>query len=456
MSIQMKAGFARTNITPEFSVPLGGYGDVERRMSQVNLDPLYASCVAISDGENKALFYHLDLTGCQTEVINYCKEEISKKLGIPKQNMFFTATHTHSAPALQSKLECITKYVEEVLKPGIIAAAEPAIEDLEEAELYVGSGKTDGLNFVRRYLLSDGTYGGDNFGDFKKNNIVSHETEADPTMQVVRWKRLTKKDILMVNWQAHPHRTGGFRKFELSSDVIEHFRKTVEANNRYHFAYFQGCSGNLNTHSRIATENLYRTPNFYSDENKAYRDHGRCLGQTCFDIVEGNKMRKIKPGKIRTVEKIFEGPVNHSWDCKLDDANRVSALWDNGQSDEARALALELGFNSVYHCKAVIARSTMPEIFSYPICAASIGDFAFVGSPNELYDTTGIYLKNSSPFELTFVCGYTNAHGCGYMPTTKAFAHGGYGCDTCKFPSGTAEKLADEMLGLLVELYQQK
>ena len=455
MSIQMKAGFARVDITPEFSVPLGGYGDEERRMSQVNLDPLYATCVAVSDGENKVLFYHLDLTGCKSEVADYCKAEIEKTYGIPRQNIFFTVTHTHSAPALNCGMECITKYINEVLQPGILAAAGPALEDLEEAELYIGSGKTDGLNFVRRYLLSDGTYGGDNFGDFKKNNIVAHETEADPTMQVLRWKRRTKKDILMVNWQAHPHRTGGFRKFELSSDLIEHFRKTVEASNKYLFAYYQGCSGNLNTHSRLASENTYRTPDYYADDNKAYKTHGRCLGQTCFDIVE-NKMRPVKAGKIRTLEKVFEGPVNHAWDNKVDDAKRVTSLWKDGKSDEARALALELGFNSVYHCNAVITRSTMPETISYKIYAASFGDFAFVASPNELYDTTGIYLKNSSPFEMTFVCGYTNAHGAGYMPTTKAFAHGGYGCDTCRFPAGTAEKLADAMLGLLVQLYDEK
>jgi len=455
MSVQMKAGFSRVDITPEFSVPLGGYGDEERRMSQVNLDPLYATCVAVSDGENRILFYHLDLTGSKTEVVDYCKAEIEKTHGIPQKNIYFTSTHTHSAPALNCKMDCIKKYIEEVLQPGIVAAAGPALEDLEDAELYIGKGKTDGLNFVRRYLLSDGTYGGDNFGDFKKNFILGHETEADPEMQVVRWKRVTKKDILMVNWQAHPHRTGGFRKFELSSDLIHHFRLNIESNGKYLFAFFQGCAGNLNSHSRVASENMYRTPDYYNDDNRSYKTHGRCLAQTCFGIVE-NKMRPVKAGKIRTVEKVFEGPVNHAWDDRVDDAKRVRALWEAGQSDEARALALDLGFNSVYHCSSVILRSDMPATFSYKIYAASIGDFAFAATPNEPYDTTGIYLKNSSPFEMTFVCGYTNAHGCGYMPTVKAFAHGGYGCDTCRFPSGTAEKLADEMLGLLVQLYAEK
>jgi hypothetical protein len=54
---------------------------------------------------------------------------------------------------------------------------------------------------------------------------------------------------------------------------------------------------------------------------------------------------------------------------------------------------------------------------------------------------------------MTFVLGYTNgSHG--YMPTIKAFAHGGYGCDTCRFGAGVTEKLTSELVDLLVEMKQ--
>ena len=63
-----------------------------------------------------------------------------------------------------------------------------------------------------------------------------------------------------------------------------------------------------------------------------------------------------------------------------------------------------------------------------------------------------MYLKASSPFEMTFVCGYSNGQGHGYMPNIKAFAHGGYGCDICRFGPGVTEMLANEMLGLILEV----
>ena len=108
-------------------------------------------------------------------------------------------------------------------------------------------------------------------------------------------------------------------------------------------------------------------------------------------------------------------------------------------------------------CNPGIRKISSALLISIAMGAAiAIGDFAFVGAPNELYDTTGIYLKASSPFEMTFVCGYTNGTGNGYMPTIRAFAHGGYGCDTCRFPSGTAEILTDELLAMLVQLFKQK
>ena len=117
----------------------------------------------------------------------------------------------------------------------------------------------------------------------------------------------------------------------------------------------------------------------------------------------------------------------------------------------ATPVANELGFNSVYHANAIIRRYSMPKTHSYKIGAISFGDVCIAWTPNELYDVTGKYLKASSPFEMTFVLGYTNGtHG--YMPNIKAFAHGGYGCDTCRFPAGVTEKLTGVLLEQIVKV----
>lgn len=437
MSVQLKAGFARVDITPSFPVPLAGYGNVEKRMHNNVLDPIYATCVAVSDGEKTLLFYHLDLASFYDANVSYCNEKIAEQYGIPAENILYNGTHTHSAPALYSPMECIQKYNEE-LHQKVIDVVRPALEDLSPANLLIGSGEVVGFNFVRRYLLSDGSYGGDNFGDFKNNTILAHETEADHTMQAIRFEREGKKDIVLVNWQGHPHRTGGGQLFDLSSDLIEHFRNKVETEHGVLFAFLQGCGGNINHHSRM--------------EGEPRPDHitsGHGLADGLGPILQN--MRPVKSGKIKSIVKTFTGPVNHDWDDKVEDAKVVLEYFKDHTHVESAQFARDHGFNSVYHAMYVEKRSQMPATHSYKIGAVSFGDVSFVWAPNELYDVTGKYLKATSPFEMTFVMGYTNGAE-GYMPNIKAFAHGGYGCDICRFGPGVTEMLANEMLGLILKV----
>lgn len=438
MSIQLKAGYGKVDVTPSFSVPMAGYGNVEQRMHNNVLDPIYVVCVAIGDGENTLLLYHMDFTAVWDDQVEDYRKRLWEKYRIPGENILLNTTHTHSAPAVQSKLECMVEY-KKLLAEKVVEAASLAIADLAEASLEIGSGQVLGVNFVRRYLLSDGTYGGDNFGDFENNTIVSHETEADHTMQVVRLVRNEKKDIVLVNWQGHPHRTGGSKRYDLSSDLIEYFRNTVEEEHGVLFSFYQGCGGNINHHSRIPEEQIWLS----------HVEVGKKLAEGISPIL-GN-MRPVKAGKIRTVMKTFTAPVNHDWDGRVEDAEKVVKVWKEISGQEGKRLALSLGFHSVYHANAVIKRSKMPATHSYNIGSVAIGDLCFVWAPNELYDTTGMYLKAASPFEMTFVMGYTNgSHG--YMPTRKAFAHGGYGCDNCRFGAGVTEQLTEELLDLIVEV----
>ena len=60
----LQAGFGRVDISPTLSVPLSGYGNTISRMSQGCLDPLYATCVAITDGQdNTVLLITTDMIG---------------------------------------------------------------------------------------------------------------------------------------------------------------------------------------------------------------------------------------------------------------------------------------------------------------------------------------------------------------------------------------------------------
>ena len=88
-----------------------------------------------------------------------------------------------------------------------------------------------------------------------------------------------------------------------------------------------------------------------------------------------------------------------------------------------------------------------------PLYAISCGDIAFFTSPFEQFDADGKYVRDNSPFKMTFSCAYSNGHN-GYLPTSFAYPHGCYEVYTCPFVYGTTDALNAGSLSLLNELYQ--
>ena len=149
------AGYARADITPtKFPVYLAG-----GTSATSVLEKIYGSCVAFSDKETTVLFITLDVTNIPGAFYNKAIYNINKATGIDKKNIFISATHNHSAPhMLQSKSGDYTEDWRSSLNEAVVEISKNAIADLKPTEAYYGKTNTEGLAFVRRYLLEDGTY----------------------------------------------------------------------------------------------------------------------------------------------------------------------------------------------------------------------------------------------------------------------------------------------------------
>ena len=92
----LKGGCAKVNITPPLGIPLiGSYG----KPSDDVLDELYAKALVLNDGRTTIAIVSVDLLYTPLEEItNPIREIIEEKIGIPSQNVFICATHTHSGP----------------------------------------------------------------------------------------------------------------------------------------------------------------------------------------------------------------------------------------------------------------------------------------------------------------------------------------------------------------------
>ena len=438
-------GYGRVDISPKESVPLRGYGNTSRRMSTNIQDPLYATAVAISDkDDNTVILFAMDLTEITETVIAPIREAISTATGVPFCNIQVSCSHSHSAPDHENTaVPSIPRYLT-MLKFWMVEAAQKALADRLPAEMYINSAETKGLNFVRRYILENGTAGGDNYGDFKSSPIACHESEVDHSLQLVKFVREGGKDVIVANFQGHPHRAAGSKNTNVTSDLVGVFCEELQKELGVLAAYFSGGSGNVNCHSRIEEENI----------TKDYIEHGKALA--AYAVACEGSYKKVATGKVQVKPYNYVANINHTQDHKVSIATEIYEEWQaTGDRKACVKRCVENGMNSPYHAGAIISRSKMSLTDSFSIYALSVGDVAFVAAPYEMFDTNGSYIKDKSPFEMTMVMTCANGFQA-YLPSLLGWKNGGYSVDTTLYEMGTAEKVAEKYVDMLNELYSTK
>ena len=430
------AGFARACVSPApEDFPVMTNGGNEKSYGYFLKSDMYVTCVAVCDGENVALLYSFDWKFIDEYFEKQGKKLLQEKFGIPAENAFFNATHSHTSPWGEGT--AVTKYIKACLE-SVVTCADEAMRDLAQTKIYTGRGDTTGLAFVRRYLMPDGTYMGIHTANASQHlQPVRHETEADPELRTVRFDRGDKKDIVMVNWQCHvasdaSYKIGG--KGVVSADLVDKLRFTVEDDLDVHCAYFNGASGNINMHSRIAGEQKCQN----TDEvglaaaqvvKEALKDETEVQGGT------------IK-GKIMTV----------TCTVRKDTEERRAAHYAADAAAPVKQTYYPTGVQSKYDEMHLTERAGLPKTQDIPLYAISFGDIAFAGGSYEMCDGSGMEIRAAVPYQTTFSCGYTGG-SYGYMPTDDMFPHGEYEVYSCRYVSGTAEMCVGELVKALTEMH---
>ena len=442
----LQVGYARENITPEDSVPLGGYGNADSRFSKGYLDYLFGTCIAITgtNGETLLLFA-LDLqSGGSASVVEEWTTAITAKTGVPVSNMQFHGTHSHSTPSLGDvEYNSITTYRKQLAEK-LALAAEAAMADRAESKIYVGKTQVPDLNFVRHYLLDNGTYAGSNFGDFSSGKIVDHSEPKDDLMQLLKFDRVdeSKKDIYVMNWAAHPCFTGGMNETNISADFISSTRDFVEAQTGGLFAYFTAAAGNQNTSSQIESEK-------HGLEKFTY---GEKLGQYFLDALPN--LTEAGGTEVHIIENIYTAKFNHEGEEKLEDARRIHQYFQQTNDRSAgNALAREVGLSSVYHARAIVTRSSLAETGTMELNVFSVGNVSFASAPYEMFAQSAMDIRAGSAFDTTFVLSMQHDHK-GYLPTQLAYDYGCYESHTGYYAPGTAELLVQEYVTMLGSLHE--
>jgi len=422
----LNAGYHKIDITPDYEVGIGGYSDAETRRSQGVVDRLYATCVALTYEKNTVLLYTVDTCAINQSLAEYFRVLIMANTGVPTENIFFGATHCHSAPSISGA------YKEDLMNL-LVQAGRKAMADRSPAKLLAATPEIEGMNFVRHYEMEDGTYAGSNFGDFSKK-IVGHATESDSHGVLVKLDREEgRKDILLVNWQAHPDSAGDIGYYNLAASWIGPLRDELEKRSGMAVAYFTGASGNQNPSSKI----------WWEDHHLSWKKYGKKMGKLLYQALP--QLQEMEAGEIRTHRVLYTAHIDHSWDPMLQEANAVYDLWKTEGKAAGDALGKTYGFTSSYQARAIRSRAAMGETAQLELNVLSVGDVAFTTGTYEMFSDAGLYVKENSPFPITFLI----TGNSGYIPSKEAYEYRSYEADTGMYAQGTAEKLAEEYVKML-------
>ena len=430
---EFSVGYGRVDITPPLGVALQGFANPADRLATNVLDPLYVTCTAIRDANgNTALLIGIDSIRTEEKVFLSVSRKIEKELGVPQNQIFYSSTHSHSTPDSGTYDNVGTA----------LEAARQAIEDLKPAKMYISKTNTEGISFVRHYIMNDGSVVGDNYGITKGKTYAGHVSEADTEMRLIKFVREGGKDIVLMNWQCHGTWTcssNGTLATDISADYIANCRTTIEKKADCHFAYFNGAGGNISPTSRISSENKAKT----------YNEHGKIMADTALSAL--NNMTEVQTGDIKVINKTVEGNVRKDTAEFAAAAAAFQEVYNAGGSVDDAIIASGGLVNSIYAVNAMGTRAGMGDTNEVDMIVMSIGDVAFAGVQYEMFDSNGKDIREASPFEMTFILGYCNAKG-GYIPNAKGYETGCYEVDNGYYEAGTGELFANVYIEMLKEL----
>ncbi|MFZ0590025.1 MAG: neutral/alkaline non-lysosomal ceramidase N-terminal domain-containing protein [Bryobacteraceae bacterium] len=398
-----RASAVKVDITPDTSQWLNGY---DPRQSAGVHDRIYHRIVAMDDGTTQFYLISSDLCLFSPSVYDETAERLTRELNIPAGHVWWSVTHTHSAPEVgapgmyrallgRSNHEWSREYAARVID-ALVEGVKSARSRLEPASIGIGTGMSM-ANINRRAKDVDGTV---TLG-------LNPDGSADRQIGVLRFERSDGSLIAVVaNYAMHGTVLSG-KNLLISGDAPGVVAAYVEEKTGAPMLYVNGAAGNLAP--------IYSV---YPDPVSGH------LGQ--FRVLLGDRilaaLRSIGPGTNQVTLSVGEKIV--------DTPRRPGLIWP----EELAGYSAQAGNGS--------------PLVRLPVRFLKINNTLIWSAPIELFCEIAMAIRNQSPFSYTFYFGYTNGW-LGYLPTKTAFGEGGYEPKTSPFSEAAEHDLIAGVLAYL-------
>ncbi|MBR5236526.1 MAG: hypothetical protein IKW06_04055 [Clostridia bacterium] len=443
----LKAGFSRANINPPMGIPIRGY--FKPRFAEAILDDLEVNALALQLGDVTTLLITVDHCGLEQKITDAFRNAASEASGVPADNVFISATHTHTAPEvlLETENELIKEYTTFVQRR-IADVSKFAVSDLKDAKMGFGKGKAPNVAFVRRYRMKDGSVA-TNPG-VNNPNIVHPIGDIDDSVNVLRFDREGADTIVFVNFGNHPDVVGGSK---ISADWPGLLRKDVEIIlDGTKCIFFNGAQGDINhvnVHPKAGDfNNMF---NDFDDVSRGYA-HAEYVARVVLGGVlqAFDKVHYIDVDKLISKQEIINVP-SHKPDPKdMPEAHRINDLHNAGKDNELPYEGMMLT-TVVAEAGRMVRLENAPDAFDMRLSAVVIGPIAIIGIPGEPFAGIGRGLKETEGYEMILPCCLTNGSQ-GYFPMQDSYDEGGYEARSSNFKAGVAEFIISEGQKLLTSL----
>jgi neutral ceramidase len=384
----LRAGFGKVDITPPLGTSMSGYGWYLDRKAEAVLDPLYARCIAVEEGEERVFLIALDLLALSVEQGLDVRERLAREFSVRPDQVLLAAIHTHSGPATwdaEGMGDADPEYMAS-LPRRIAEAMEDAVADLAPCRVTAGEADVEPIGF---------------------NRFGRRPHEVDRHVRGVRFER-DGKPILLAHHSCHAVTLGVNR--ELSADYPGAVCREL-ARAGYEALFFNGCCGDIDP-----KVNQVRWGSGTPADVAAY---GELLAEAL------GRVRSVPAGDggvLRSASRTFDLPLD------VPDRSSVQAELDEAEGKLARGPGDGYArFNRAWAAVmlAAIDAGEARRESPFVLQAVDLGAALLIGFSGEIFFGVGERVRAvfPDPLVIPVSCAVGSA---GYIPTADAYEAGAY------------------------------
>ncbi len=429
-------GAAVRDITPRYPIWAHGYSARTRPSAGVR-EPLSLGCLAVSNGEQKALLVTLDMIGVRADVCEQLYELLEREVGLGFPHVMISASHTHFAPALHmttfsspeiAVVEPDAAYVDRV-KTLLVEAARESLATLRPATLERVRRRAPAILFNRRTLMDDGLV--HNCLLYPEDPAPYRFSPVDDELTVLRVRDELGVRAVLVNFGCHPV-TGcspDEDNYKFSADYPYYIRRTIEEAWRCPVFFTLGAAGDAVPINR---------------RGDCRERLGRVLGDTAV-LAERLYAADDDDRLEADAEEIEAETIIQTEPSAQEEYERarrtVLAIKDKDSPEYKQALADFRGKMRLYYRRRLYPDNRGRIRVQF----LRIGRTVLVGLPFEVLSEISIKMKERFPHSALVSCagGYQ-----GYLPLQYEYDRAGYEAtpDSTHFAPGTADRLLELIL----------